>query len=163
MTARSISPLSLRGAALCLVACLLAGLSLASTAQAASSNALNLCIERAGTHKGTVRLISAKAHCKSSERSATFLTASGSQGVLGAEAGSGATGARGAAGAPGAQGEKGPRGDQGLQGAQGPVGEKGPTGDKGPTGNKGAQGEPGNKGATGDKGPQGEPGDKGSN
>src|ERR1700755_1492413 len=122
MTARSISPLSLRGLALCLVACLFAGMSLASTsAQAASSNALNLCIARSGEHKGTVRLISAKAHCKSSESSATFLTASSSQGVLGAEAESGATGPTGAAGAAGPQGEKGPRGDQGPQG---PVGEQ---------------------------------------
>src|SRR5690349_8335147 len=106
MTARSTSPLRLRSAVFCLVACLFAGLSLAAaSAQAASSNAINLCIARSGEHKGTVRLVSAKAHCKSSERSATFLTATDSQGVLGAAAESGATGATGATGA---QGEKGP-------------------------------------------------------
>src|SRR6476620_11574482 len=104
MTARSIPPLRLRKAVFCLAVCLFAGLLLASaSAQAAPTNAINLCIERAGTHKGTVRLISAKAQCKRSERSATFLTASGSQGVLGAEAESGATGATGPAGAPGPQ------------------------------------------------------------
>ena len=123
MTARSIAQPRLRSVGLCLAACLLACLSLASTsaqaAQSTSANALNLCIARSGEHKGTVRLISAKARCKGSERGATFLTASGSQGVLGAQAESGATGATG---------------PQGPVGPQGPQGEKGPTGDKGPQG-----------------------------
>lgn len=163
MTAQSIAQPRLRRLALGLTACLvLVGLAMASTsAQAAqtSFSSINLCIKRSGEGKGTVRLVSAKSHCKKDERGAAFLTAQ--QGVLGVEADSGTTGATGATGA---EGPKGPTGAQGPTGEEGPIGPQGPAGDKGPTGDKGATGDKGptgNQGAVGNQGAQGASGDQG--
>jgi len=170
---------------LTIVASALAALSLslgAVGAQAAPTlSAVNLCVKKTNPGRGTIRLVSAKALCRKSERGVLLVASPGQDGViLQAEPGAaGKPGEKGAVGDQGPVGEKGPTGDKGPQGAtgdkgpvgdkgpqgatgdKGPEGDKGPTGDKGPQGLEGLQGPIGLQGLTGDKGPQGPEGDKG--
>lgn len=91
---------------------------ISSTALAAPSPRLSLCLKRDGT-------ILAKPNCSANEKKISSIS---SVGV------SGPQGDQGPKGDQGVQGEQGPKGDQGIQGEQGPRGEAGLKGDKGEPG-----------------------------
>jgi len=88
---------------------------------------------------GRLRLISASASCRGSERRLTWNVAgpAGPKGDAGPPGSKGEPGAAGPAGAPGPRGEQGVRGEIGPQG---PAGAAGPAGAQGPAGPKGEPG-----------------------
>jgi len=88
---------------------------------------------------GRLRLISASASCKVSERRLSWNVAgpAGPKGDVGPPGPQGERGAAGPAGAPGARGEPGIRGETGPPG---PAGAAGPAGPQGPAGPKGDPG-----------------------
>lgn len=166
---------SLQGRSLVLLAAfVLAALcAIAASSQAAPSVDASLCVKKSGPRKGTVRVLSATARCKSSEYGVVLVAGTGAPGPEGPV---------GSTGKPGAQGEQGPRGEQGPVGLQGqiglhgpigeegprgeegPIGEQGPVGEEGPVGEQGSVGEQGpigELGPTGDKGPEGDKGPTG--
>jgi hypothetical protein len=89
---------------------------------------------------GRLRLISASASCKASERRLSWNVAgpAGPKGDVGPPGPQGERGAAGPAGPPGARGEQGIRGESGPQG---PAGAAGPAGPQGPAGPKGDPGD----------------------
>jgi hypothetical protein len=91
---------------------------------------------------GSVRIVGAKAGCRSGERVVTW-GVKGQPGAPGAQGVPGPAGPSGAAGAPGATGPSGP---------PGPTGDAGPSGPPGPQGSTGPSGPPGPQGSTGPKG-----------
>lgn len=124
----------------------------ASWAASRSSTAvMTACVKKSD---GSMRMVGAKARCKSTERKVTW-NARGPKGLDGATGASGSVGSPGAKGDTGAVGEPGPVGAGGERGIAGAVGPQGPSG---PTGNAGPQGLAGVNGADGVQGPRGEQG-----
>ena len=118
MTVHShLSPRSCLALASAICLALLGVVVIAGPAQAASLQAVTLCVTKSGPDKGAVRFVGTSTHCRKGEKKVTVLTGSDEQGVLGAQESS-----PGAPGAPGAPGEKGLKGDQGEPGAQGDPG-----------------------------------------
>lgn len=95
------------------------------------------CVKKAGKAKGQLRVIAAKATCRTSERKLAWTSAPTSVTTGGAGT---ATGAPGPAGPAGATGETGPAGAAGPAGATGATGA---TGAQGPAGTSGSADTPG--------------------
>lgn len=109
----------------------------------------------------SVRIISARERCRSSERRIEW-NVQGPKGATGAMGPAGAPGTPGAKGATGARGQDGAQGLPGIQGPQGPTGAQGPRGETGKPGIDGAAGPAGIAGPAGPTGPKGDTGAAGN-
>lgn len=105
----------------------------------ASSESITAC---AAKSSGRLRVVSAVASCRSSERRLTW-NVRGPQGQPGPAGAAGTPGPPGPAGPQGERGAPGEPGPQGATGERGAAGPTGPTGPAGPRGERGPQGEPG--------------------
>jgi Collagen triple helix repeat (20 copies) len=101
-----------------------------------SGDTITACAAKAN---GRLRLISASASCKASERRLSWNVA----GPAGAKGDAGPPGPQGDPGAVGPAGAPGPRGEQGVRGQTGPQGRAGAVGPAGPQGPSGPKGDPG--------------------
>ncbi|MEI2701395.1 MAG: hypothetical protein V9E83_03220 [Baekduia sp.] len=108
---------------------------------------VSACVKKAGAQKGQLRVVSATAKCRKTERNLKWTSASTTTPVSQQPGTSGSDGVNGASGVSGASGAAGPTGPAGPAGATGPAGADGAPGAQGPQGVQGVQGPAGTSGS----------------